>query len=159
MIRRPPRSTLFPYTTLFRSCGKLVAGAVRPLDDRDTPGVERVLPSGRAELALREAVEVQVVQRQPSAEVLVQDDERRARDGVLVDAEPDRDAAREDRLPRAQLAPEGDDVTGLGVCREALAKAFGVERRMADEIDRAHSRLISWRATALRIGGVHERAE
>src|SRR3712207_8105461 len=23
MIRRPPRSTLFPYTTLFRSCSKL----------------------------------------------------------------------------------------------------------------------------------------
>src|SRR3712207_6980090 len=23
MIRRPPRSTLFPYTTLFRSCGAL----------------------------------------------------------------------------------------------------------------------------------------
>src|SRR2546430_13624731 len=23
MIRRPPRSTLFPYTTLFRSCGHL----------------------------------------------------------------------------------------------------------------------------------------
>src|SRR2546430_11569594 len=23
MIRRPPRSTLFPYTTLFRSCGKV----------------------------------------------------------------------------------------------------------------------------------------
>src|SRR3712207_7819946 len=23
MIRRPPRSTLFPYTTLFRSCGLL----------------------------------------------------------------------------------------------------------------------------------------
>src|SRR3712207_8797822 len=23
MIRRPPRSTLFPYTTLFRSCGEL----------------------------------------------------------------------------------------------------------------------------------------
>src|SRR3712207_8839549 len=30
MIRRPPRSTLFPYTTLFRSRGR-VAGAVRPL--------------------------------------------------------------------------------------------------------------------------------
>src|SRR3712207_9140175 len=28
MIRRPPRSTLFPYTTLFRSA---------PLRDRDTP--------------------------------------------------------------------------------------------------------------------------
>src|SRR3712207_9155039 len=24
MIRRPPRSTLFPYTTLFRSCDRLV---------------------------------------------------------------------------------------------------------------------------------------
>src|SRR3712207_8633275 len=26
MIRRPPRSTLFPYTTLFRSCGAVTAG-------------------------------------------------------------------------------------------------------------------------------------
>src|SRR2546427_1817257 len=24
MIRRPPRSTLFPYTTLFRSCGGVI---------------------------------------------------------------------------------------------------------------------------------------
>src|SRR5260221_1586078 len=24
MIRRPPRSTLFPYTTLFRSCGQAI---------------------------------------------------------------------------------------------------------------------------------------
>src|SRR5438874_9188663 len=31
MIRRPPRSTLFPYTTLFRSHAALVAAAV---DDR-----------------------------------------------------------------------------------------------------------------------------
>src|SRR2546427_5686540 len=29
MIRRPPRSTLFPYTTLFRS-GGTVAGLLRP---------------------------------------------------------------------------------------------------------------------------------
>src|SRR3712207_8061230 len=28
MIRRPPRSTLFPYTTLFRSCIKLKIGAI-----------------------------------------------------------------------------------------------------------------------------------
>src|SRR2546422_7889211 len=27
MIRRPPRSTLFPYTTLFRSAGKLLGAA------------------------------------------------------------------------------------------------------------------------------------
>src|SRR5256885_9639901 len=28
MIRRPPRSTLFPYTTLFRSVGKRLAACV-----------------------------------------------------------------------------------------------------------------------------------
>src|SRR5688572_31612184 len=28
MIRRPPRSTLFPYTTLFRSRGVLIGGRV-----------------------------------------------------------------------------------------------------------------------------------
>src|SRR3712207_7443833 len=28
MIRRPPRSTLFPYTTLFRSDGRVVADAL-----------------------------------------------------------------------------------------------------------------------------------
>src|SRR6478735_10735598 len=38
MIRRPPRSTLFPYTTLFRSCR--VAGA-HALEER------RRLPDGR----------------------------------------------------------------------------------------------------------------
>src|SRR3712207_8668826 len=32
MIRRPPRSTLFPYTTLFRSVGRL--GEDRLVDDR-----------------------------------------------------------------------------------------------------------------------------
>src|SRR5256885_5298596 len=29
MIRRPPRSTLFPYTTLFRSLGRRRGGAIR----------------------------------------------------------------------------------------------------------------------------------
>src|SRR5258707_12010349 len=29
MIRRPPRSTLFPYTTLFRSCGRRRASQAR----------------------------------------------------------------------------------------------------------------------------------
>src|SRR5256885_15425385 len=31
MIRRPPRSTLFPYTTLFRSPGIVVTGEVRDI--------------------------------------------------------------------------------------------------------------------------------
>src|SRR5687768_17724885 len=29
MLRRPPRSTLFPYTTLFRSLGNAVGGPIR----------------------------------------------------------------------------------------------------------------------------------
>src|SRR3712207_8497848 len=39
MIRRPPRSTLFPYTTLFRSQGRAVAvaAAVQLAGDRDGP--------------------------------------------------------------------------------------------------------------------------
>src|SRR2546428_1020002 len=36
MIRRPPRSTLFPYTTLFRSILHLEGGALR----RPKPGAE-----------------------------------------------------------------------------------------------------------------------
>src|SRR2546430_3172372 len=33
MIRRPPRSTLFPYTTLFRSHANLFADGVKYTDD------------------------------------------------------------------------------------------------------------------------------
>src|SRR2546429_9582161 len=45
MIRRPPRSTLFPYTTLFRSLG-----ALDTADDRMRTAVELV-PPGRVPLA------------------------------------------------------------------------------------------------------------
>src|SRR2546427_8496227 len=38
MIRRPPRSTLFPYTTLFRSPGEEAVALGRRISD--TPGVE-----------------------------------------------------------------------------------------------------------------------
>src|SRR2546430_9026016 len=36
MIRRPPRSTLFPYTTLFRSVGAVMSVSPRYLDDLRT---------------------------------------------------------------------------------------------------------------------------
>src|SRR3989449_6386587 len=45
MIRRPPRSTLFPYTTLFRS--------VSDADRRDRPGVGASAVARRAEPAAR----------------------------------------------------------------------------------------------------------
>src|SRR2546425_7721809 len=44
MIRRPPRSTLFPYTTLFRSGG--VPQAARPLPRREPAGAERTVGGG-----------------------------------------------------------------------------------------------------------------
>src|SRR5258705_13740148 len=51
MIRRPPRSTLFPYTTLFRSrIGNGVpglGGRVRP--GGELHGVERSMPGGAGE--------------------------------------------------------------------------------------------------------------
>src|SRR5258705_923515 len=38
MIRRPPRSTLFPYTTLFRSAAqRRLRGVFRPLKIRSPP--------------------------------------------------------------------------------------------------------------------------
>src|SRR3712207_8569090 len=49
MIRRPPRSTLFPYTTLFRSVD--ASGTPRPLGPLNAsgPAVPRVTPrDGRA---------------------------------------------------------------------------------------------------------------
>src|SRR3712207_7160981 len=44
MIRRPPRSTLFPYTTLFRSPG------ARLLGDGPDPGALGVRPAGSPRL-------------------------------------------------------------------------------------------------------------
>src|SRR5258705_8984991 len=39
MIRRPPRSTLFPYTTLFRSIGASLE-LLQPFVDELPPGIE-----------------------------------------------------------------------------------------------------------------------
>src|SRR5256885_5640171 len=55
MIRRPPRSTLFPYTTLFRSHAQHLLGRhVRPVPYRETQllGEEiRVMPmAGKTEV-------------------------------------------------------------------------------------------------------------
>src|SRR3712207_7650055 len=44
MIRRPPRSTLFPYTTLFRSARALAAGPWAPMPSR--PPARRATSAG-----------------------------------------------------------------------------------------------------------------
>src|SRR3712207_8810025 len=46
MIRRPPRSTLFPYTTLFRSHGLQAAGT-QPLDGPHAPTGGEVAALGK----------------------------------------------------------------------------------------------------------------
>src|SRR5258708_14321293 len=53
MIRRPPRSTLFPYTTLFRSvvfgsgrCGSFsLVGEIQNIEDPDIEGGRRIIRS------------------------------------------------------------------------------------------------------------------
>src|SRR2546430_9858906 len=65
MIRRPPRSTLFPYTTLFRSAEEIRAGGRLVFTARDvtytlahyytyldTPGVRFQLPGTNARFPL-----------------------------------------------------------------------------------------------------------
>src|SRR5258706_9593298 len=52
MIRRPPRSTLFPYTTLFRSVSESATGKREEIDAHalwhsDVENVERRLPGRR----------------------------------------------------------------------------------------------------------------
>src|SRR3989442_2782597 len=56
MIRRPPRSTLFPYTTLFRSarCGLLYADSCPP-----QAGEGRALGKGREERSEEHTSELQ----------------------------------------------------------------------------------------------------
>src|SRR2546430_13230509 len=51
MIRRPPRSTLFPYTTLFRSCdqGEQHEGH----RERRAPALRRAAQRGELRVALR----------------------------------------------------------------------------------------------------------
>src|SRR5258705_6589934 len=52
MIRRPPRSTLFPYTTLFRSNGNDV-----PLDERELHSTQRAVEQWLRRHAISSVVE------------------------------------------------------------------------------------------------------
>src|SRR3712207_7879090 len=74
MIRRPPRSTLFPYTTLFRSRGG--EALVDALERLDRP--VRALATRRALAARLVAVELGQPQRQLDDRRLVVDDDDRS---------------------------------------------------------------------------------
>src|SRR2546426_1504133 len=59
MIRRPPRSTLFPYTTLFRSVKRTAEGIYMPLTVgggiRSIDDVRRLLRAGADKVSLNTA--------------------------------------------------------------------------------------------------------
>src|SRR3712207_8578703 len=79
MIRRPPISTLFPYTTLFRSArrcarAELGAAAARWVDEQTTRYVTTLPPARFLEL-----VEAKIVEADPDAA------EQRARTRALED--------------------------------------------------------------------------
>src|SRR2546429_718694 len=52
MIRRPPRSTLFPYTTLFRSPDRDAQGLAADGDDARGPAVHRAAAGGLCQSGL-----------------------------------------------------------------------------------------------------------
>src|SRR5437867_10807276 len=50
MIRRPPRSTLFPYTTLFRSCVLELTNTADPLDELGLVVLDTTTQMGQLEM-------------------------------------------------------------------------------------------------------------
>src|SRR2546429_8096533 len=80
MIRRPPRSTLFPYTTLFRSHSEVVIDV-------------RLEPARHAGINLRQAVDRSVVEAH-RAVVLV---------GEVLDRDTDLELAARGRVARARV--------------------------------------------------------
>src|SRR2546426_12662638 len=58
MIRRPPRSTLFPYTTLFRSLVPIAFAASKKKTLRSWDAFQIPLPCARAVFVFGEPIEV-----------------------------------------------------------------------------------------------------
>src|SRR3989454_3336035 len=117
MIRRPPRSTLFPYTTLFRSLARVLPELGWNIREPEDPVHLRLGFSGDADarllvedavlahgepLAPRQLAEPHVVVLR-AREVLEGGAERVGLDDAQVDPEPLRVAHR-----RLRVAPSGD---------------------------------------------------
>src|SRR5688572_32564777 len=71
MIRRPPRSTLFPYTTLFRSQQRLAVVG--------DPGVERVARGAGAVVDQRALLAAQMIEQRRLARVRAPQDRKSTR--------------------------------------------------------------------------------
>src|SRR3712207_408829 len=117
MIRRPPRSTLFPYTTLFRSLGRLRPVARLGDDDRVVPAAVHLhlVVAAAADVALRERV---VLAERPVAQLDAARHHRRTRVGVRERRGP---AAERDY--RAEAAADERVHVGVVEVRQEAALA------------------------------------
>src|SRR3989475_5561428 len=141
MIRRPPRSTLFPYTTLFRSLVQVVGERVLrmrslvQLGEYVAADVEQRVGGGAAEVHLHpvlpldlvaEVVLVAWVRRIVGVELLV---------GVPEGDRPDRGVQRRAARIAPMIVPEratGDGIHRRGPGGGELARRPHAEKAVAD---------------------------
>src|SRR2546430_15460996 len=107
MIRRPPRSTLFPYTTLFRSesVEVLDGGGPRPFGALRLPAVGLAHVDDRLRLRPEEPPEVALATADPT-EVEDRVGGRLGLEGVALAETVDRDPRRGDPAPRNDTRPQ-----------------------------------------------------
>src|SRR6266851_9947339 len=130
MIRRPPRSTLFPYTTLFRSAWLSPHDAVVPQTE--------LFPAGQTQHQVTKADTEQMVNSQQSATAAAL-----CQLGITF-AVVDTVSSTVSGLPAARLLRVGDRIMAVNArpvtCRataESLLGAVPVGRRMVITIRRA----------------------
>src|SRR2546427_7135622 len=125
MIRRPPRSTLFPYTTLFRSAQSLAlnSGVERDVHHSQWPGCEiEVEPAYRQSCPLdHEKRAVCVV----LAVVLVLQSELRIAEGMLFSFAPGHGR----QFGSAYLAVQGAEKSVVGFFGQAQPHILKIQRR------------------------------
>src|SRR2546429_4718129 len=113
MIRRPPRSTLFPYTTLFRSNEEVAAPAVVVAAyerDRHAAGPQGVELRDGAEVTARDHRAV----LEPEIEQVAVDEERVAQIGHRVEEPVKRDSDRGRDLAEMSVGDDDQSVGGTG---------------------------------------------
>src|SRR2546425_4605035 len=103
MIRRPPRSTLFPYTTLFRSHDALDVGEqlVAPVERR----AEGLMARQPRPAAFGEEVKPIAEAAGNAVDAERGDTRRRQLDRERNAVEPPADARRDDRVARMGVVP------------------------------------------------------
>src|SRR2546427_4280577 len=95
MIRRPPRSTLFPYTTLFRSLDGVAVGG-ELLAESDRRGVLQVGPARLEDLRSEEHTSELQSQSNLVCRLLLEKKKKRAKTIVRVGRDDTRRASRRD---------------------------------------------------------------